>query len=244
MHFGEPTNIIIKINGDTLETVKFFKFLGVITESNGSYRMHLEKRRSLFMTGIAEIQRLGINKRDVPIGMKSLLFTSLVCSKLTYGLETIKLTATKIKTQLSQLESSAIKIACGLNLRSRSTALLYAMGITPIALYLFKRKINFILQLLKNTATSELITKGIHASIRDTIEKLDIKSRYVDLGEEIYRGIIRSRCLQKLAFIKETENKIRGLDLVLSISYLFGYPTPDNMDTLQYLLDPRRSSMG
>ena len=75
------------------------------------------------------------------------------------------------------------------------------MGITPIALYLFKRKINSILQLLKNTATSELLTKGIHASIKDTIEKLDIKSTYVEFGEERYRGIIRSRCLQKLAVI-------------------------------------------
>ena len=121
---------------------------------------------------------------------------------------------------------------------------MYAMGITPIALYLFKRKINFILELLKNTATSELITKGIHASIRDTIEKLDIKPTYVDLGEERYRGIIRSRCLQKLASIKETENKIRGSDLVLAIGYLLGYPTPDNMDTLQYLLEPRRPSRG
>jgi len=95
MHFGEPTSIIeliIKINGDTLEKVKYFKFLGVMIESNGSQKMHLEKRRSLFMTGIGVIQRLGIRKRDVPIGMKSLLFTFL--------------------------ESSAIKIACGLNLRS------------------------------------------------------------------------------------------------------------------------------
>ena len=45
------------------------------------------------MTGIGVIQRLGIRKRDAPIGMKSLLFTSL--------------------------ESSAIKIARGLNLRSK-----------------------------------------------------------------------------------------------------------------------------
>jgi hypothetical protein len=95
IHFGEPTSIIepiIKINGDTLEKEKYFKFLGVMIESNGSHRLHLEKRRSLFMKRIGVIQRLGIRKRDVPIGMKSLLFTSL--------------------------DSSAIKIACRLNLRS------------------------------------------------------------------------------------------------------------------------------
>jgi hypothetical protein len=85
MHSGKPTSIIepiIKINGGTLEKVKYFKFLFVMIESNGSHRMHLDKRRSLFMTGIGgEIQRLGINKRDVPICMKSLLFTSLVSSE-------------------------------------------------------------------------------------------------------------------------------------------------------------------
>ena len=247
MHFGEPTSIIepeIRINGGTLEKVKFFKFLGVIIESNGSYKMHLEKRRSLFMTGLGEIQRLGINKRNVPVGMKTLLYTSLVRSKITYGLETILLTSAKIKTHLSQLESRAIKTSYGLNLRSRSTSLLYAVGITPIAIYLIKRKINFILELLKNMATSELITKGVHRSLRDTIEILEIPFTYIELGEERYRGFLRSTCLRKLGEIKEVEKKILNSDLVLAIGYLLRNLTPDNLDTLQYLLDPRRSTRG
>ena len=247
MRFGEAKSIIdplIKINGDVLEKVNFFKFLGVIIESNGSYKMHLDKRRSLFMTGLGEIQRLGINKSYVPIGMKALLFTSLVRSKLTYGLETLKMSDSKVKKLLARLETSAIKTACGLNQRSKSTALLYGMGITPISLYLVKRKISFILQLLKNQATSELITNGIHMSISDTLEKLNVHPSHLELGVDRYRGFIRSTCVNKLETIKITEKIIRGSDLVLAVNYLLKHAKPDNVDTLQYLLDPRRTSRG
>ncbi len=107
--------------------------------------MHLEieryasrEKKVTFYDRFGEIQILGINKRYVPTGIK----TSLVRSKLTYDLETVKMADFIIKKYLGRLESNAIKIACGLNLRSKNTALLYGMGITPIALYLFKRKIS------------------------------------------------------------------------------------------------------
>jgi hypothetical protein len=247
MRLGEARSSIepiVKINGDTLEKVDSFKFLGVIIESNGSYKKHLEKRRSLFMTGLGEIQRLGINKKDVPTGMKTLLYTSLVRSKLTYGLETLKMGDSVIKKCLGRLESNAIKIACGLNLRSKSTALLYGMGITPIDLYIFKRKISFILQLLKNQATCELIINGIHLSISDTIEKLGVHTNQLVLSADRYRGMLRSICMNKLDQIRTIENSVRNSDLVLAVKYLLSNATSDNLDTLQYLLDPRRTSRG
>jgi hypothetical protein len=247
MHLGLQSSIIvpeIRVNGDILEKVLSFKFLGVIIESNGTHKMHIEKRRSLFMTGLGELQRLGINKKDVPIGMKTLLYTSLVRSKLTYGLETINLSESKIKKYLSHLEGNALKNACGLNLRSRTTALLYGMKITPISLYLFKRKISFLLELLNNQATNELVAKGIHISMNDTIEKLKLGQAYINFGENRYRGILRSTCINKLDLIKETEKRISESDLVVAVSYLLRHGSPYNVDTLQYLLDPRRSSRG
>ncbi len=247
MHLGKPTSLIepeIKVNGDILEKVTAFKFLGVIIESDGSHKLHVEKRRSLFMTGLGELQRLGLNKKDVPIGMKTLLYTSLVRSKLTYGLETIILSETKIKKYFSQLEGNALKTACGLNIRSRSTALLYGMKITPISLYLFKRKISFLLELLNNQATNELVAKGIHNSMSDTIEKLNLVHTFLNLGEDRYRGLLRSTCINKLELIKETEKRISESELVKAVSYLLRHGSPDNLDTLQYLLDPKRSGRG
>ncbi len=57
---------------------------------DGSYKEHIEKRKSLFLNGLGEVRRLGFDKKGVPIKMKKLLYTSLVRSKLIYGLETIE----------------------------------------------------------------------------------------------------------------------------------------------------------
>ncbi len=92
MQFGDSKSIvdpIVRVNGEILEKVEQFKFLGVIICSNGKPDRYLSKRKSLFFNGVTEVTNLGLNKADVPIGMKSLLYTSLVRSKFMYGLETI-----------------------------------------------------------------------------------------------------------------------------------------------------------
>jgi hypothetical protein len=55
MRFGGPRSIVedeVKVNGTTLENVNSFKFLGVIIAQDSSYKEHLLKRRSMFMTGM------------------------------------------------------------------------------------------------------------------------------------------------------------------------------------------------
>ena len=114
MQFGDSKSIvepIVRVNGEILEKVEQFKFLGVIISSNGKPDNHLSKRKSLFFNGVTEVTNLGLNKADVPIGMKSLLYTSLVRSKFMYGLETISLSKSRVKQDLSKLENSKKKHA-------------------------------------------------------------------------------------------------------------------------------------
>ena len=54
-----------------------------------------------------------------------------------------------------------------LNKNIKTAHLLNAIEITPISLFLIKRKIQFIQQLLNNEASWELILDGIHRSIQD-----------------------------------------------------------------------------
>jgi hypothetical protein len=211
MLLGEPKSIVaeeVLLKGAVLEKVESFKFLGVIINSNGSYLEHLARRRSLFMTGISEVHKLGFTRRDVPVRMKKLLYTSLVRSKLTYGIETIKINKTKLKKYLGGLESQCLKNACGVNTRSKSTSLIYGMGITPISLYIYKRKISFILQLLQNTATSELISHGVHETLSDIIESLGISKKDLNRGAEQYHVILKNTCKRKLAEIAQKESLI------------------------------------
>jgi hypothetical protein len=116
------------------------------------------------------------------------------------------------------------------------------MGITPIELYIVKRKLYFILKLLSNKATHELVTKGIHRSLDDIFVMIGIEDKHISLGSDRYQGLIRSMVLKKLEEIKAGETGIKNSDLVNSIRYLLSNRYSGNDDTLQYLLDPRRVS--
>jgi hypothetical protein len=79
----------------------------VIVDREGKFNKHTATRRGAFFTGLNEIEKLGVNKLDVPINMKSLLYTSLVRSKLIYGFECIKLKK-ETELELSSLESNTL----------------------------------------------------------------------------------------------------------------------------------------
>ena len=154
------------------------------------------------------------------------------------------MTKTQIQKSLSSLESAALKRACGVNRYSKTTALLYALNITPIELYLTKRKLVFILQLLNNESTNELLSKGIHNCLNDIVEKLGITKDFLSLGFDRYRGLLRTLTMKKLDEIKNKEKIIKESKMVNAVEFLLEHRSPENNDTLQYLLDPRRCGRG
>ena len=203
MLFGEPRSILtdeIKVNDILLEKVSSFKFLGVIISQDSTFAEHVSKRKALFASGLGEIQRLGFNKREIPVKMKKVLYTALVRSKLIYGLETIKMKDSTQKRTFKSLEGNCLKTASGVNFRSKTASLSYGMGITLLGLYIHKRKLCFILVLLKNTATDELIYRGTHETLGDIIEKMGVRGEDIGKGPEQYRW----NCL-----CKQTQNDRR-----------------------------------
>jgi len=67
-----------------------------------------------------------------------------------------------------------------------------------IALYAYKRKFFFIPELLKNQATNELVSKGIDATLRDTVKSLGITKEDEKLGPNHYRVTLGNACLGKI----------------------------------------------
>ncbi len=61
---------------------------------------------------------------------------------------------------------------------------MYAINITPIELYIYKRKLYFILQLLANPATEELLCIGIHKTLDSVFRSIDIKKEDKELGRD------------------------------------------------------------
>jgi hypothetical protein len=177
MIFGKITSVVepeIVVNNQIIEIVETFKFLGV-NRQRRKLQKTLESQKNRLFSGVTEVERLGINKLDVPTKMKSLLYTSLVRSKLVYGLERIDIDKNACDKELTHLESNFIKKICGVNKYSKSTSLLYAMNITQFKLYLYKRKLHFILQLLNNKSTAELLSSGVHKTLTYMFDAIGIK---------------------------------------------------------------------
>jgi hypothetical protein len=233
-----PDSNILQLGGQILENVMSFKFLGVIITADNTSHEHYRKRRSLFFQGIEEINNLGFNKFDVPVKIKTLLFTSLARSKLVYGFETIVMKDSN--KLMGTLEANQIKKANNLSFHSKTKVLLYAMRITPIELYIYRRKIKFIIQLTNNEATAELLNFGANSTLTDIFVDLGID---FEIGPD-YLDVIRRKCISKLKEIQWAELKLMNQSLVRCIRYLLNNRSAQNDDTIQYLLDPRRYEPG
>ncbi len=236
---------MVQIGEVPIEEVFEFKFLGVIIRSDGSHTTHLKNRRKLYLKGIAEINSLGFSDKDTPANIKKILYTSLVRSKLAYGLETCNFKPKEIHTLLNTLEANQIKKAYELSRFSKSKILLYALNISPFEVYLLKRKISFLKQLANNEATQELLINGNHESLESVLTHLGVdhseEARKDSVG---YMDLIRRRCKAKLKEIENMETLIKKCAVVKSVRYLLNNRNKDNDDTVQYLLDPRRYSCG
>ena len=90
------------------------------------------------------------------------------------------------------------------------------MGITPIELFIYKRKICFILQLIRNRATNELISNGYHDTLDDVIDSIGIRTEMKSEGPENYQGRIKQACCEKLKEIASSEKTIKSTSLVQS----------------------------
>ena len=67
MIFGTIKSIVepeILVNGQILEIVDTFKFLGVHIERKGNPDKHIKIRRTAFLSGFTEIENLGIGNND------------------------------------------------------------------------------------------------------------------------------------------------------------------------------------
>ena len=85
---------------------------------------------------------------------------------------------------------------------------------------------------------------GVHNSLKDVLLNIGVKEEHVSLGRDKYRGIIKSLVFRKLELIKISEKAIKESNLVTSLEFLLNNRAPENNDTLQYLLDPRRRGRG
>ena len=146
------------LNGDIIEKVTEFKLIGFIICDNLNHKKHVKKRRAMCIGAVKDLDILGFTEHIVSSKMKSLCYSSLARSKLMYGMENVNLGPNELKN-LKTFDANFIKRANGLSTRSRSTALLYSVGLSSLPIALLKRKISFLIALFKNEMTRNFLAK-------------------------------------------------------------------------------------
>ena len=225
------------LNSEKIEKVKEFKLLGFIIMDNLSHKKNMKKRRSLCVMAAKGLEDVGFKEKRVSHKMKGLLYNSLCRSKLLYGIENVNLGINELK-DLKTLDGNLIKIANGLSTRSRTTALFYSLGISPLPIALLKRKIGFIIQLYNNCLTSMLFEKARCQTMDSTL--YEIWYKFDNLNGIIDKTKCLALCKERFDEIRQTEKKIMVHELAICVNHLLQHRSQENDDTLQFLLDPRR----
>ena len=166
MSFNSKSNAKFLLNGQRLE--KEFKLLGYIVTDNQSHKKHMKRRRALCIMVVKKLDDIGFKEKKVNHKMKGLFSNSLCRSKLLYGIENTYLNTNELK-ELKSFDGNFIKIANGLSTRSKTTALCYSVGVSPLPFVLLKRKISFIMQLYRNELTNALLVMTRCQSIESTL---------------------------------------------------------------------------
>ena len=81
--------------------------------------------------------------------MKKLLCTHLYSTKLTFGIKTIKMTNKEVNDYLGKFEKTVIKRSFKVTNSSKNPPLFYGLKITPIKLWIVRKKIHFLIQLMR-----------------------------------------------------------------------------------------------
>jgi hypothetical protein len=87
-YLGTDHSEELQINGNTIPTVKQFKYLGSIVQENGSSELEIDKRISETRRDISMLNSVLWN-RNILHSTKLLIYKSIVKSILTYGAETL-----------------------------------------------------------------------------------------------------------------------------------------------------------
>ena len=237
MSFNIKSNANFLLNGESIEKVKEFKLLGYIVTDNQSHKKHMKRRRALCIMAVKKLDDIGFREKKVNHKMKGLLYNSLCRSKLLYGIENTDLNTNELK-ELKSFDGNFIKIANGLSTRSKTTALCYSVGFSPLPIALLKRKISFIMQLYRNELTNALLVMARCQSIESTLYEIGYK--FDNTNGKIDKNSCLALCRERLGDINKIEKELKSHELTICVDHLLKNRNDENDDTLQFLLDPRR----
>ena len=224
----------ITLEGQELEWVNKFKYLGWWLEANMVNKEHLKARKLAAILASHKLRVLGFDNPRMSIELKTLLENTYCRSRLNYGLENTYLCARDYK-DLITAETRILKKALGLETYHSNTLLYGALEITPIDISIKLRKLKFVEHLMKNGLTKEIIINQL------STEKRSNKSVVTEIMTILNRRMISEEELSNLIKnkIRETEEesrKINELDITQTIRYMLKNRNQTNDEVARRLL--------
>jgi hypothetical protein len=228
----------IKINGQTIELVRRFKYLGWWVENSMSNKEHLKNRKLAMIISTNRLKKVGINSLNMSVELKKFLMDVYGRSTLLYGVENTFLYKRDYK-DLAGLESKIIKNAVKLN-KYHSTSLLNdALEIKPLESVIEIRKIKFMLRLMRYPITSAIL-EAQSSDIDQTHNQATIRElasilKTTNMRMEEKEAIIK-KCENKIASIEENIRRRSQTETAKNISYLLKSKKLEHLDTVKKLL--------
>ena len=229
---------IIKINNEIIEYNTEFKFLGLWIMSNATSLKHTKFRCMKAMGAYYGLNNLGINNYTMPIKLKTFLIKTYCRSTLLYSMESIHLTETNIK-DLQITEGKIVKASLNLSKYTNNNDLYGAISLDTIKTSILKRKLNFLLQLMENKLTLDVLQVSLD-NIADSSDKSFLSQILRILNIQHLPpnlDIIKEFCLTKLRIFETEDNLINESEKSLAINYfLENRDNITNRETLMQIL--------
>jgi hypothetical protein len=226
----------IVINGEKLEYVTMFKYLGVWLKSNFCCDEHVKKRKISAIAAAYRLNTLGLNTNILSTELKSFLLNVYCRSSMQYGVENTYLTE-KAYNEYTTVEANIIKRALGLSKYHSTTMIMNALDQAPTAASIKIRKLSFTKQLCQNKITYRILGQQF-----DEVAKLATKSHIRELVRLTETNIhdlniknITSVFNRKVKEIKNEIERAKGTKEAIAIRYLLSHRNKYNDDLLRKL---------
>jgi hypothetical protein len=226
------------INNREIERVNKIKYLGVLISENMSNKDQIETRSEKFRKSLFALGPMGINNKRTNNLLKSFLIKTYCLPILLYGIECTRLTITDIN-KINTTATTMIKKVMQINPRSQTEELMYASKIEPIAKTIIRRKLGFLIQLIENEVTRDILT-NILEEIRKGSCNSGLTMEYINIAEYESLNIVHIyEKANKIKTVIEVENSYNlKTDQVINIRWLINNPTEENWKELHKIIMP------
>ena len=161
MHFSPVTQSSkttqnLSINGQPIEKVEKFKYLGYWLHKNLKDNTHLKSREEAMLKGFFATNRIQYNNINLDLKIRKLFHNTYIRSKLMYGIENSIVSISQMR-KLTTLDSTILKKGLYISKYSSLTKTLSALELENMEVTIKKRQLNFIALLAHNKITAQVL---------------------------------------------------------------------------------------